>query len=363
VHSSPYPIFVDRGIARRTAYIILAIIVVGVVAGIAAFTLMPKQTPTAKVAGPLIVYTAIHEFEADRLLRAFTEETGIEAKYIRMSAGELVARIKAEAAAGKIEADVILGGPMIYHEELKKAGLLYKWDTPPENSKDIDPVFHDPDGYWFGFYVGAIAIAVNTEKLKELGLPEPTGWEDLVKPIYKGYIAIADPRTSGTAYTILVTLLSLYGEEKGWEYAEKLWKNAGVITKAGAAPAQLVGIGEYPIGIAFAHDILKVAAAGYPVKVIYPKEGTGWEIGPVSIVRNATHLEAAKIFVNWMLSRKAGQLHTDISMRLSTRPDVLPPPGTKPLTEINILRDFRWKWAVEHKDEILAKWENVVFGR
>ena len=343
----------------------VAIAVVIIVAGAASFLYLsgmfaPAAGPAAQ--GPVIVYAAIHEFETDRLLRAFTEETGIEAKYVRMSAGEITAKIKAEAEAGKIEADVVLGGPMIFHEELKRLGLLYKWDTPPENAEQIKSIYHDPDGYWFGFYLGAIGIAVNTPRLEELGLPEPQGWEDLIKPEYKGHLVVADPRASGTAYTVLVTLLSLYGEDKGWDYAKKLWGNAGTITKSGAAPGRLAGTGEYAIGISFGHDILKVKSAGYKVKLIYPKEGTGWEIGGISVLKDAPHLEAAKIFVNWMLGRKAGQLHTDLSFRLSTREDVDAPPGTTPITEINILENYRWKWATENKDQLLSKWESVVLG-
>ena len=341
---------VRKGALASSRYLVAGILAILVIAAIA-FVLFRGGGQETQAQGPVVVYAAIHEFEMDRLAKAFEEETGIKVEYVRMSAGEIAARVKAEAAAGSVQADVIVGGPMIFHEELKKAGLLYKWDEPPSNAKDIDPIYHDPDGYWYGFYLGAIGIAINTKKLEELGLPKPQGWEDLVKPEYKGYIAVADPRTSGTAYTILVTLLSLYGEDKGWDYAKKLWGNAGVITKSGAAPARLVGIGEYPIGIAFGHDILKVKSAGYKVELIYPKEGTGWEIGGVSVLKGAPHLEAAKIFVNWLLGRKAGQLHTDLSFRLSTREDVEPPPGTTPLSEINILKDYKWKWATENKDE------------
>ncbi len=352
----------NAGIGKTMAIAIIGVVVVAAAVGtIAWYAMMPSQ-PAEKPLGPLIVYAAIHEFEVDRLLKAFTEETGIEAKYVRLSAGELAARVKAEAAAGRIQADVILGGPMIYHEDLKKMGLLYRWDSPPENARNISSIYIDPDLHWFGFYLGAIGIAVNTEALKKLNLSEPQGWEDLASPRYKGYIAIADPRTSGTSFTILVTLLSLYGEDRGWDYAKKIWGNAGTITKAGAAPAQLVGTGEYPIGIAFGHDILKVVQAGYPVKLIYPREGTGWEIGPVSILKNAPHLEAAKIFVNWMLGKKAGQLHTDISLRLSTRGDVAPPPGTPPLSDIKILGNYRWVWAVDNMNSLLKRWETVVLG-
>lgn len=309
-----------------------------------------------------MVYTAIHEFEADRLLRAFMEETGIEAKYVRMSAGEIVARLKAEAATGQIQADVVLGGPMMFFETMKIEGLLYKWEEPSPNAKDISPMYHDPDGYWFGFYVGAIAFCINTDRLTRLGLPEPRGWEDIIKPEYRGHYAIADPRTSGTAYTVLVTILSLYPADRAWGIAGALWKNAGAVPKAGAAPAQMCATGEYPIGITFAHDILKLLMAGYRVKITYPVEGTGWEIGGVAVTKGAPNLEAAKVFVNWVLGRKAGQLHTDLSMRLSTREDVVPPPGTVPLSKINIVRDFKWKWGAENRDEILRMWEQFAVG-
>lgn len=359
------------GISRTLVVVTIGIVIVAVAIGLVAWYTVMQRTEqiqpmqsrqSQKASGPVIVYSAIAEFETDRLLRAFSEQTGIEAKYVRLSAGELEARVKAEVAAGKVQADVILGGPMIYHEDLKRAGLLYKWDSLPENAKDIPSRYIDPDLYWFGFYVGAIGIAINTQALKKLNLSEPQGWEDLISSKYKGYIAVADPRTSGTAFTILATLLSLYGEDAGWDYAKRLWGNAGIIPKAGADPATLVGAGEFPIGIAFGHDILKVVQAGYPVKLIYPKEGTGWEIGGISILKNAPHLDVAKIFVNWMLGRQAGQLHTDISMRLSTRPDVVPPPSAPPLSSIKLLDNYRWMWASENMNDLLKKWETVVLG-
>lgn len=345
---------------RRLLLVSLAIIVIAIIAVASYLFIIPYLLRPAPVKGSIVVYAAIHEFEADRLLRTFTEETGIEAKYVRMSAGEIEARLKAEAAAGQIQADVVLGGPMINHESMKKAGLLYKWDQPPPNARDIPSQYHDPDNYWFGFYVGAIAFCINSDRLSKLGLPEPGGWEDLTKPEYKGQYAIADPRTSGTAYTVLATLLSLYPEDRAWSIASTIWKNAGAVPKAGAAPAQMCATGEYPIGIAFAHDILKLLMAGYKVKIVYPAEGTGWEIGGVAVVKGAPNLEAAKVFVNWVLGRKAGQLHTDLSMRLSTRGDVVPPPGTVPLSQINIVRDFKWKWAAENRDTILKTWESAV---
>ncbi len=357
-----------KGVARIWIIAIAVIVIIVLAVGIYFLTARPAAPPAAKprpaVKGPVLIYGAIHEFELERLCKAFEEDTGIKAEFVRMSAGEIAARIVAEAKAGRVVCDVFLGGPMIFHEYLKEKGLLYKWTEPPPNAKDIPAKFHDPDGYWFGFYVGGIAICYNTKRIKELGLPVPTSWEDLTKPIYKGHIVIADPRTSGTAFTILETLISIFGYEKGFEMAKKIWGNAGLITKSGAAPGRLVGAGEYAIGVLFAHDIAKVIKAGYPVKMVFPKEGTGWEIGAVSVVKGAPHLEAAKIFVNWILGRRAGQLHTDISLRISTRPDVIPPPGAVPLEKMPLLppEKFKWKEYAAKKDELLKKWEEVVLG-
>jgi len=344
-----------RAIAKTTTILILvAVIVVAAVGGgIYFYSQMKPPKPT----GALMVYGAIHEFEVGRICAAFQGETGIETKFLRMSMGELAVRVEAEAK--RPLGDVVLGGASDRAEVMKAKGLLLQYRSPV--AAEIDAAYHDKDGYWSGYYLGAIGIVVNTGKLATLKLPEPTSWKDLLDPRYKGEILSSNPATSGTALTIVATVLQLKGWDAGWEYIKALHKNVHHYESAGAAPAQRVGAGEFAIGLAFGHDIQKIILADYKVKLIYPEEGTGWEIGALSIIKNGPNPEAAKLFIDWMLGKKAGQLHSDISCRQSIRKDVTLPRGAIPLDKIKLIK-YDYKWVSDNQDRILKEWEKMIAG-
>lgn len=304
----------------------------------------------------VMVYGAIHEYEIARILDAFSRDTGIKTDFIRASAGEIVARVVAEANSPR--ADIFLGGPGDSHAALIPHDVLLPYESP--TAQDIDDFYLDPEHYWNGFYLGALGIAINTERfekeLKPLGLEYPKTWEDLLDPAYKGEIVLANAQTSGTGYTFVVNHLRRLGEEEGWEYLDEFHKNVHHYTKSGAAPARMAGTGEFLVGIAFGHDILKPIAAGYPLKLVYPPY-VAWEIGGVSIIKGGPNEQAAKKFIDWVLGQQAGQLHSDLSLRISTRHDVSLPPGAVPLEEI-VLIDYYLDWAAEHRDRVLDEWSN-----
>src|SRR5699024_2612028 len=95
-----------------------------------------------------------------------------------------------------------------------------------------------PNGVWCG------AILVNTQELERLGLPEPTSYEDLLDPVYKGHIVMTNPNSSATGYFFLLGLLNLYGEEAGWEYFDKLSENIMLFGESGSIPSTMVEKGE-----------------------------------------------------------------------------------------------------------------------
>lgn len=357
-----------KAVAKTTGIlIVVAIILVAAIGGVAYYN-VPTPAPTTTTAaatttkptkptGPLMVYSALSDFEIARICSAFQDETGIETKFLRLSAGELLARVDAESK--KPIGDVWLGGPNLNHEVAKGKGLLLQYKSPVAN--EIDAGFRDVDNYWYGFYLGAIGMCVNTQRIATLKLPEPKSWKDLLDPMYKGEIISSDISTSGTAQTIFGTILQLYGWNAGWDYLSAFHKNVHHLERAGAAPAQRVGVGEAAIGLSFGHDIQKIIVAGYGVKLIYPEEGTGWEIGGLSIIKGGPNPEAAKVFVDWMLGKRAGQLHTDISLRLSTRKDVALPPGAVPLDKIKLIK-YDYKWVADNLDRILKQWEKMRAG-
>src|SRR5699024_6551570 len=137
---------------------------------------------------------------------------------------------------------------------------------------------------------------------------KPTCWADLVKPEYKGEVQIADPQSSGTAYTALATFAQLWGEEKAIEYLKALNHNVSQYTKSGIAPARNAARGETAIGIGFLHDYSLEKEKNAPIELVVPCEGTGYEIGGVSIIKGARNIDNAKLFIDWALSKEAQEL-------------------------------------------------------
>ncbi|MFM8321081.1 MAG: ABC transporter substrate-binding protein, partial [Chloroflexota bacterium] len=183
----------------------------------------------------------------------FEKKYGITVNYVRMSAGEALARLQAEKDNPSF--DIWWGGPVDSFVAAKEAGVLEAYNSP-NMANLLDPAkTKDPDNYWAGVYMGSLGFATNTNWLKEH--PEakaPESWEDLLKPEFKGQIMVAHPSTSGTSYTALATVLQLKGEQAGWEYLKQYAGQVAQYTKSGAAPAKFVGLGEAAVAIVFSHD-------------------------------------------------------------------------------------------------------------
>jgi iron(III) transport system substrate-binding protein len=200
-----------------------------------------------------------------------------------------------------------------------------------------------------------------------MGKPMPKTWDDLAKPEYKGLIAVANPNTSGTAYTTLVTILLLQGEAKGWDYLAKLHQNVAQYTKSGSAPGQLAGRGEVAIAIVFLHDAVMFANEGFPVKAVAPADGTGYEIGGLSLIKGAPNKENAKKFIDWALTPETQLIAKDFrSFQLQSNkntplPEVVKKHGMDFESVKTIKYDFMW--ASKNRDQILKRWTEQVYSK
>ena len=134
-----------------------------------------------------------------------------------------------------------------------------------------------------GIYLGALGFGYNTEVLKKKGIPEPKCWADLLDAKFRDEVQIADPNSSGTAYVMLATIVQLMGEDKGFAYLKSLHRNVNQYTKSGIAPVKSTASGETGVGIAFMHDMVTMQVQGAPIQTVAPCEGTGYEIGAVSL--------------------------------------------------------------------------------
>ena len=234
----------------------------------------PALIAAAQEDGELVVYGSCEEPYLAAAAKHFEELYGIKTYYQRLSTGEVQAKITEEA--GNPSGDVWFGGTTDPYNESAKAGLLMSYEAA--NAADLAAdMYRDADGYWYGIYKGILGFMVNTEELQRLGVEAPKGWDDLLKPEYKGLIWMSNPNTAGTAKLIINTMVQLKGHDEAMKYFVELDKNIAQYTKSGSGPSKKVGIGECVIGIGFLHDGIAQILQGYDnIALIIPEEGTSF---------------------------------------------------------------------------------------
>lgn len=319
----------------------------------------PAKATKAPESKKLVVYAALNEDDIVQIQKKFKEDTGIEIEYLRLSgAGEASTRIQAEKSAPK--ADIFVGGSVEFYEPLAQQGLLEKYTSP--NAKEIESRFNDPKGYWQGWYMGVLGIVLNKDRFqKELapkGVKEPATWDDLLDPNYKGLFLTSNPATAGGGYIFVADQLFRLGEDKGWDYLKKLSANVHHYTPAAGDGITLTATGEFVAAMSWAHDIVKSAQKGYPIKVIVPEQ-TAFEIGGVGVVKGGANTENAKKFVDWLLTKPVGEMNTKLSNRYSVRKDVAPPEGMIKIEDVKLVNYDRDK-AASMKADVVKKFTEMT---
>ncbi len=311
-------------------------------------------------AADVIVYNAAGDDEIHRRLAALYErQTGKTVMFLRLSSGEMSARVMAEAARPR--ADVVAGIAEEHLIPLRDKGLLRQPARPDE--MDYFPDESAPDhGYWYGYFTTVLGFCVNTPVFKQLWPDKdiPQTWDDFLDPAFRDEIVMPNPVLSGTAYTFVLTILLQYeDEEEGWSYLERFTPQLGLVTASGVAPSRMVAVGEFPIGVTFAHDAARNIRAGFPMEFVVPGK-TGSTTGLISVVKGGPNgAEAADHFINWYLSVDAQQLHTDLRLEASMHSEVILPAGLPRFVDLELV-DIDADWAAAERDRILERWEEVL---
>jgi len=292
---------------------------------------------------------------------AFQEATGIRLEFVRLSSSESLARLRAEAANPVF--DVWFGGTGDPHLVAFNEGLTEFYE--PEAWDELLPGLRNAVGRtYIPLYTGAIGFVVNEAVLAEQGLEIPREWNDLRDPGYKGLLAMPNPNTSGTAYTIIATLVQIYGEEEAFEILGDMHQNMAQYTRSGGAVGQLAGRGDVAVAVQFLHDGVAFAIQGYPVTNIAPRDGTGYEIGGLSLIANGPNPAAARTFIDWALTPEAQALAPaqGESYQVPSNSNTPVPPESPVLSEINLIDyDFATYGDPEVRDSLVGRWTNEIF--
>lgn len=310
----------------------------------------------------LTLYCSADEAWCQQIKTGFEEKTGITVDMTRKSSGETYAQVRAES--GNPKGDVWWGGTGDPHLQAAQEDLTEAYESPMRGE------LHDwaikqaeaADNKTIGVYSGALGFGYNKDLLAKNGMSEPKCWSDLIKPEFKGQIQMANPNSSGTAYTMLATMVQLMGEDKAFEYMKALHKNINQYTKSGSAPIKAAGLGETTVGIVFMHDAVAQTAAGFPIVTVSPCEGTGYEIGSMSLIKGARNEEAAKKFYDWALSAEMQSKAKDVkSFQLPSNKSAEVSELTPDLSTIKLIDyDFKKYGSSDERKRLLQKWDTEV---
>ncbi len=296
------------------------------------------------------------------VIEEFQKATGIEVAMTRKSSGETYAQLKAEKDNPK--GDVWWGGTGDPHLQAAEEKLTLEYKSPMlDKLRPWAQQQAKQSGYrTVGIYLGVLGYGYNTELLAKKGLPEPKCWADLAKPEYKGEVQIANPNSSGTSYTTLATMVQLMGEDKAFDFLKAMHKNVNQYTKSGSAPIKAAARGETVIGVSFLHDVVTEIVEGFPLKSVSPCEGTGYEIGSMSIIKGARHMAAAKKFYDWALTPEAQSLMVKAkAYQLPSNASVDAPPQAPKASATKLIDyDFAKYGSSEERRRLLAKWDKEV---
>ena len=304
----------------------------------------------------LTVYTAVEADDLKRYAEEFNKHyPDIEIKWVRDSTGIVTAKLLAEK--DNPQADIVWGLAGTSLMLLKTEGMSHPY--APAGVDILDQNFVDTASppHWVGMDAWIASVCVNTIELEANGLPMPTSWKDLTKPVYAGHVVMPNPNSSGTGFLDVASWLQLFGEDGGWEFMDALHKNIAWYTHSGSKPCRQAAAGEATIGVSFMFRGAKLKAKGAPIEIMLPSEGVGWEMEASMIIKDTDNLEAAKKLMDFSISKEANVMY-NAAYAVVAYPGVAKPVEHMPegLLEAMITNDF--EFAANNRKRILKEWQS-----
>ncbi len=313
---------------------------------------------TSAWAGTVTLYTSLDEDELPTYVAAAKKAMpDIDIRVLRLSTGDIGARLMAEAE--NPQNDVIWSWALTSMLDDRVLDLLEPY--APKGAEGFPAHFRSKEDKWIATTGYMEAFCVNTERLKAKGLPMPKDWQDLTAPGFKGEVLMPNPISSGTGYVAISALLQRLGKDEGWALLDGLDKNMAEYTKSGSAPCKRAARGEYAVGASLLFSAMQVMREGYPVKMVVPAGGAGFEISASAVMKGSKNKEEAKRVLDWLVSPEARDLYGQFK-------EIVAVPGFKPRAELieaglpenvsEALFTIDFERSTKEKAETLDEWRN-----
>jgi iron(III) transport system substrate-binding protein len=294
----------------------------------------------------------------------YQRDTGIKVNLTQKAAGEALAQLVAEKANPKY--DVWYAGTGDAHLQAAEQDVTEAYQSP------LLPQLHD----WartqaerakyktVGLFAGVLGFGYNRDVLAKKNLAAPKCWADLTRREYKNEVQMANPNASGTAYMTIATFVQLFGEARAFDLLRAMHKNTNNYPRTGIGAIKAAARGETGIGVTFLDDASPDIAAGFPVNVVAPCVGTGYQVASMSLVKHARNMDAAKKFYDWALTPDSQKLAADTNnyQTMSNRNTPTPALAVK-IADVKLVNyDFGKYGDAAERKRLLAKWDKEVYA-
>jgi iron(III) transport system substrate-binding protein len=288
----------------------------------------------AKKEKALTWYTAHYNSEtAAAVCNGFEKKyPGIKCDYIRTTAQVAYQRLAQDQKAGLAMASVISSTDASHYGKMKQDGWLQPY-RPKNLSELIDAFksFNDPDGMYVATAAGLVLITYNTSVVSAANAPKK--WTDLADPKWKDKVSIGHPGFSGYVGTWVVQMRKLYG----WEYFKKLELNRPRIGRSINDTVTMLNAKESWVAAGPSATTLESIDKGNPLALVYPEDGAILMVSPTGILKNAPAPNAARLFVEYLLSRECNEVM--VKMRQdSVNKHVKALPGARSIADVKTIR-------------------------
>jgi iron(III) transport system substrate-binding protein len=320
------------------------LVLVGLMAGPAAGQGKPEDQ--------VVVYSAADADMVNAMVAAFQlKYPAIKASTVVAGTGEIIKRVESEAA--RPLGDVVWSvGP---DSLAAKRNLFAPYES--REAAAFYPNLAPADRSWTPFTVMPYIIMYNKKLVADA--EAPTTWKAVIDPKWKGKVAYADATKSGSSYSLLVTWLTVFGKnDAGWKFVEDVLRQSKVLPKS-SMTYQMVANAEIPIGLTFEQAAFEYLKGGAPIGIVYPAEGTAVIPDGSALIANAPHPTAARLFLDFTISKEGQALTVDKFGRRSVRKDVATPAGLPTLDKIKAIA-YDLQWAADNRNQILKQFQDTL---
>ncbi len=266
----------------------------------------------ARREGRVLFYSGMSTEDSHTLIGAFQKKYPfLKAEFYRANESRLFQRLVTEKQMGQNFADVMhMAG--IWVNMYEKEGLLGKYVSP--EAKNFPPGFKDPEGFWTAHYTTYHVFIHNTRLVPKKDLPKT--YEDLLHPRWKRQIGMSSDELEW-----FMGMLDMMGEEKGKQYMQRLAAQEPILRAGRTLTATLMVAGEFPLALGVVHRTLEQQKSGASVDIIPLPGHVLAAIRAIGVNAQAAHPNAARLLVDFILSREGQTIFNRIS-RHPVRPDV-----------------------------------------